>query len=150
MILLNFNNMRQPIRIISILIAVIVCMVSFQGCVSPLCGCSPPPNNRDIIQGEWFTEEVLLDEQDVSSDWQSLKVQFNWENTFSTENSSNDDVWPESGNYDFSNQNGAALTILERSDSITMNIDYIDGSELQLSFNESNTGAWTFSFNRGL
>jgi hypothetical protein len=129
----------------TILIAVLLITFTLDGCISRLCGCSPPPTNREIIIGSWISYDVSFNEQDVASDWQNFKLVFNFEN-YTTEFTDNTAVWPPSGNYTFSD---GSLDNIERSDSIIMHIDFLNETELQLSFTEpSSTGSWKFNFNK--
>ena len=138
--------MGKKIILPSMLILGLGMLFFLQGCVTPLCGCSPPPDNREFLQGDWYAKEVSINDNEVTSDWSDFMVQFQWENYYVTSNSVNTEVWPESGNFEFTD----GLNSILRSDSVKMTIDYVNYDELQLSISESSTGSWEFNFDRGL
>jgi hypothetical protein len=59
----------------------------------------------DALSKAWVVNSVTLDGTDVTDDWPGFEVTFG-NKTYTTANSTNDGVWPNSGSYDFATSNG--------------------------------------------
>lgn len=96
----------------------------------------PTPEELQIekLTATWVMSSVSLDGADRTADWTSFALTATGTLTYSTTNSGDDNVWPTSGTWSFAGTEGAGLNVLNRSDGVTVNIDAITDTSLDLSF----------------
>lgn len=59
----------------------------------------------EALSKAWVVKSVTLDGTDVTDDWPGFEVTFG-NKTYSSSNSTNDGVWPNSGSFEFATSNG--------------------------------------------
>ena len=98
----------------------------------------PDQTEEDIRLGElahtWNISSVSLDGDDRTANWANFTLTATTSKTYSTTGSNDENVWPASGTWEFAGTTGAGLDVLNRSDGVTVNIDNITDTNLDLSF----------------
>jgi len=95
---------------------------------------TPEQEQIEKLTATWAISNVTLDGADRSADWTGFTLTATGTLTYSTTNSGDDNVWPTSGTWSFAGTEGAGLNVLNRSDGVTVNIDAITETSLDLSF----------------
>lgn len=147
-------------RISFLLLAII-----FIGVVS---GCKkdddPGPSEEDLrkeaLTATWLVSSVSLDGDDFTSDWTgfTLTITTSTSNGYQTENSFNEDVWPQSGSWRFQTVDGVQnLDVILRDATLPIDIISVTETGLNLSFRfgedpssrvKNVDGIWDFNFTK--
>ena len=117
-------------------------IISFLAGFSLMIGCkndgNDGPSEEEIQIGKltatWAASSVTLDGADRTADWATFTLTATGTLTYSTTNSGDGNVWPSSGAWSFSGTTGAGLEVLNRNDGVTVNIDNLTDTNLDLSF----------------
>ena len=88
----------------------------------------------EAIAFTWNISTVTLDGADRLADWTNFSLTATASKGYSTSSSGDENVWPASGTWDFAGTTGAGLDVINRSDGVTVNIDNITDTNLDLSF----------------
>jgi hypothetical protein len=145
-----------------------IAIIAFLAGFAFMMGCKKddgPNQTEEEIQLEklaftWTVTSATLDGNDRTADWTGMTLTATTSKTYSTSGSNDDNVWPSSGTWDFAGNTGAGLEVLNRSDGVTINIDNLTETALDLSFTyvlaEANKearvnsieGNWVFKFTK--
>ena len=123
-------------------------------------GPTPEELRLEELAHTWTISSATLDGDDRTANWANFTLTATTSKTYSTTGSSDDNVWPSSGTWEFAGTEGAGLDVLNRSDGVTINIDNISDTNLDLSFTyvlasankdarvQSIEGDWVFRLTR--
>ena len=145
-----------------------IAIIAFLAGFAFMIGCKkddgPSQTEEEIQLGKlaftWTVASATLDADDRTADWTGMTLTATTSKTYSTSGSNDDNVWPASGTWEFAGTSGAGLNVLNRSDGLTVNIDNITETALDLSFTyvlakankearvSSIEGNWVFKFTK--
>jgi len=126
-------------------------------------GLTEEEKRLEDLTGTWSVANngsTSLDTDDRTADWANFSLTVNGTKTYSTTGSNDENVWPSTGSFDFAGTDGAGLDVINRSDGVTITIDVISPTNLDLSFTyvlakpnkegrvQSIEGDWEFKLTR--
>lgn len=106
------------------------------------------------LEGTWQINDVTLDNEDVSDEFDGLAVSFTEEQTFTVTNSVGN-IWPASGLFELQETTGDLFDLI-RDDEVVMTVDELTDNSLVISFEFDSApgrlkglaGEYTFTFTK--